>query len=141
MSTQKTILIVDDDVDWLSAAEAILEAAGHRVLTAEDETSGMAIARSERLDLIVLDLMMEETDSGVRLAHRLRASPETQHTPIIILTSVRAVTGFEFSPETAADYAWIAAEAWIEKPVRPGELLALATQYTEQQPVQRGEQQ
>jgi CheY-like chemotaxis protein len=140
MSTPKTILIADDDVDWLSAAQAILEAAGHRVLTAEDETSGMAAARSERLDLILLDLMMEETDSGVRLAHRLRASPATQHIPIIILTSVRAATGFEFSPETAADYAWIAADAWIEKPIPPAKLLALAAQFAEQ-PVQGGEAQ
>ena len=139
MSTRKTILIVDDDVDWLSAAQAILEAAGHRVLTAEDEASGMAAARSEHLDLIVLDLMMEETDSGVRLAHRLRASPETQHVPIVILTGVRAATGFEFSPETPADYAWIAADAWVEKPIRPGELLALAAQLIEQRPVQGGE--
>jgi CheY-like chemotaxis protein len=141
MGTQRTILIVDDDVDWLAAAQAMLEAAGHRVLTAEDETSGMAAARAEHLDLIVLDLMMEETDSGVRLAHRLRASPETQHIPIIILTGVRAATGFEFCPETPADYAWIGADAWIEKPICAGELLALAAQFTEQRPVQGGEPQ
>ena len=126
MPEPDTILIVDDDPDFVAAARTILEGIGYRVVAAGVEDEGFAVARSERPGLILLDLMMEETDSGVRLAHRLRSDPDTRGIPIVILTGVRRATGFDFRPLTAEDYEWIAADAWLEKPVGPRQLADLA---------------
>jgi CheY-like chemotaxis protein len=126
MSIPATILIVDDDVDFAAAARAVLEGLGYRVVSAEAAEGGLEIARKEKPGLILLDLMMEEVDSGVRLAHQLRRDPDTSGIPIVILTGVRMATGFEFAPVTPQDYEWIRADAWVEKPVRPRQLAELA---------------
>jgi CheY-like chemotaxis protein len=121
-----TILIVDDDGDFVAAARAVLEGHGYRVVAAESTAAGFDAAKRERPSLILLDLMMEEADSGVRLAHQLRGDPLTEDVPIAILTSVRKVTGFGFTPTKAEDYEWISADAWVEKPVPPRQLAELA---------------
>lgn len=131
MSAPKTILIVDDDLDFIAVAGAALEGAGYRVVTAEDAGRGFEMAIAERPDLILLDLMMEETDSGVRLAHQLRRDPITQDTPTVILTAVRKATGLDFAPTARQDYDWIGADAWIEKPIAPRELVQLAARLLE----------
>jgi CheY-like chemotaxis protein len=131
VSTPQTILIVDDDMDFAAVAGAALEAAGYRVVTAEDAERGLETAIAERPDVILLDLMMEETDSGVRLAHQLRRDATTQATPIVILTAVRQATGFDFTPTAREDYGWIGADAWIEKPIAPRDLVQLAARLLE----------
>ena len=125
MSAPPTILVVDDDIDFVAVVRAALEWAGYRVL-AEDAAAGLETARREQPGLILLDLMMEDTDSGVRLARELRRQPETEHIPIAILTAVRQVTGFGFTPTTPEDYEWIGADAWVEKPIASAELIKLA---------------
>ena len=131
MGDRTTILIVDDDPDLLSAAQAVLEGIGYRVLTEGTAEDGLTTARSERPGLIILDLMMEEADSGVRLAHQLRRDPDTQAIPVVIFTGVRRATGFDFAPVTREDHDWIGADAWVEKPIRPRELAELAQRLDE----------
>lgn len=126
MSAATTILIVDDDADFVAVSRAALESAGYDVLVAEDAPSGFRTAVERRPDLILLDLMMEETDSGVRLAHDLRRDPATRRTPIVILTAVRQATGFDFTSSGREDREWIAADEWIEKPIAPWDLVNLA---------------
>jgi len=127
MCAPQTILMVDDDVDVLATGSAAFEAAGYRVVTAENAESGFAAATTEKPALIVLDLMMEEADSGVQLARRLRREPATQGIPIVILTGVRKATGFDFTPASRDDFEWIGADAWIEKPVGARDLVGLVT--------------
>jgi CheY-like chemotaxis protein len=126
MSAPRTILVVDDDVDFVAIARASLEGAGYRVVAEEAAGAGLETARREQPELILLDLMMEETDSGVRLARELRREQETRDIPIAILTAVRQVRGFDFAPNTREDYDWIGADAWVEKPIAPAELVKLA---------------
>ena len=139
MGAAQTILIVDDDVDFIATGRAALESAGYRVVAADDAESGFAAAMAERPGLILLDLMMEETDSGVRLAHQLRREPATKDIPIVILTGVRRATGFDFTPITREDYEWIGADAWVEKPVAPRALAGLAARVLEPRPDDGGE--
>jgi CheY-like chemotaxis protein len=131
VSAAQTILIVDDDDDFVAVSRAALESAGYEVLTAGDAASGLQTAIERRPGLIVLDLMMEETDSGVRLAHELRRDPGTRDTPIVILTAVRNATGFDFAPIAREDYEWIGADEWIEKPISPRDLVSLAARLLE----------
>ena len=58
MADAKTILLVDDDRDILGNLQSVLEAKGYRVLTAPDGDAGLALAKSARCDVIVVDMMM-----------------------------------------------------------------------------------
>jgi DNA-binding response OmpR family regulator len=72
MSNQKTILLIDDDPDIISALRMVLEKRGYRVLTAYDGNAGLAVAEREAPDLVVVDMMMPRK-SGFIVLEKLRA--------------------------------------------------------------------
>jgi len=118
----KTILVVDDDPDIVAQTRAVLTAAGYRVVTAESERQAEDLLRETVPDLAVLDLMMENQDSGFILAHRLkRRWPEL---PVIIVTAVSSVTGLHFGADTREERSWIKADTILEKDIRYEQLLA-----------------
>lgn len=80
-----TVLLVDDFVDALEVWEMFLGAAGFTVRTATDGISGLALARSLRPDVVVMDLQMPGL-SGTEVARELRADPATRHIPLIAAT-------------------------------------------------------
>ncbi|MBF0290599.1 MAG: fused response regulator/phosphatase [Nitrospinae bacterium] len=80
------ILVVDDIEDNVFLLTMILEKLGHRVLPAYNGQAGLDAARSERPDLVILDVMMPEM-SGLEVAARLKISEATRHIPIILLTA------------------------------------------------------
>ncbi|MEL7351683.1 MAG: response regulator [Cyanobacteria bacterium P01_A01_bin.116] len=83
----KRILIVDDDADIREATQLCLEIMGEwEVLKASNGPDGIAIARSEQPDAILLDMMLPGMD-GLTILQRLREYVETQKIPIIILTA------------------------------------------------------
>ncbi len=109
----KTILVVDDEERITDLLRAYLEQASYRVLTAENGRSGLELARADKPDLIVLDLMMPEMD-GVECLRLLRAE---QATPVILLTArvedQDKVLGLE-----------LGADDYVTKPFSPRVLLA-----------------
>ncbi len=80
-----TVVVVDDEPDVHELLRAVLEPAGYRVRTSSDGASGLELIRSERPDLVILDLVMPGM-SGFEVAHRLRSEPATADIPIIVLT-------------------------------------------------------
>ena len=83
----KRILIVDDDADIREATQLCLEITGQwEVLKAANGPDGIAIARLEKPDAILLDMMLPGMD-GLTILKRLRENPETQAIPVIILTA------------------------------------------------------
>lgn len=86
MTTRKQILVVDDEADLVELVTFNLERAGYGVLTAGNGRLGLALATSEKPDLILLDIMMPELN-GIEVASRLRANPDTSGIPIIMLTA------------------------------------------------------
>jgi signal transduction histidine kinase len=81
-----TILAIDDHEDNLFLLEALLQGKGFRVRTALDGPTGLAIAKAERPDLILLDLAMPIMD-GFEVLERLRQDVATQRIPVIVLTA------------------------------------------------------
>jgi two-component system sensor histidine kinase/response regulator len=82
------ILIVDNDPDATHLVKVLLERTGHYlVLEENDATKAHQSARNFRPDLILLDIMMPETDGG-EVAARIEADPELHDTPIIFLTAL-----------------------------------------------------
>jgi len=84
----RRILIVDNDADTTHLVKVLLERTGHyQVLEESDATKAHQSARNFRPDLILLDIMMPETDGG-EVAARIEADPALQNTPIIFLTAL-----------------------------------------------------
>jgi CheY-like chemotaxis protein len=80
------VLVIDDESSIRMLCRVNLAAAGIGVLEAEDGETGIAVARRERPDLILLDVMMPGLD-GWEVARRLAADPETRDIPVVFLTA------------------------------------------------------
>jgi two-component system, OmpR family, response regulator len=116
MNTKTKILLVDDDEDFLFQHRIQLENAGFEVTTAATRAQAEAVISSYTPDLAILDLMMEQHDDGFVLSHHLkRAFPGL---PVIMVTAVTSETGLVFDPSSAAERAWIGADALLAKPIR-----------------------
>jgi CheY-like chemotaxis protein len=92
---QKKVLIVDDEPNVVTYLQTLLEDAGFVTVTAEDGSEGLAKARSERPDIITLDINMPKT-SGLRMYRELREDPDIANIAVVVVT---AVTGYGDSPE------------------------------------------
>ena len=120
MQEQKKILVVDDDIDLLEQVALILKADGYQVIQAQGQKEGEEALLTTIPDLAVLDLMMENMDSGFVLCHHVkRLFPET---PVILLTAVKATTGLDFNPQSSEAASWVKADVLLDKPVRPEQL-------------------
>jgi diguanylate cyclase (GGDEF)-like protein len=112
----ESILVVDDDPDIARFVEVNLRSAGYEVAVAGDGEEALDKAAELRPDLVLLDVMMPRID-GFEVAQRLRRSPQTANTSIIMLTakalSADKVTGLQSG-----------ADDYIIKPFDPIELLA-----------------
>lgn len=109
----KTILVVDDEARITQLVRDYLEHAGFAVLTAGDGRSALAIIRSSRPDLVVLDLGLPELD-GLDVARSIR---KTSDTPIIMLTA----RGEESDKLVGLE---LGADDYVTKPFSPKELVA-----------------
>ncbi len=109
----KKILLVDDEPEILEICHDYLKASGYDVVTAKDGLQGLALARREKPDLIVTDLMMPEMD-GIDLIHAIRRE---NNVPIIMLTARVEETDKLIGLEIGAD-------DYITKPFSPRELVA-----------------
>jgi DNA-binding response OmpR family regulator len=108
------ILLVDDDPDFLEATRQILVANRYEVVTAQDGEEGIAKAKYERPDLIVLDVIMPGKD-GYSVCYELRKIEQTRPIPIIMLTAVgQQLSKPEYAMDIAIDHL---ADDYIDKPV------------------------
>ena len=116
----KKVLLVDDDRDFVESTRAVLEEK-YEVIVAYDGDEGIEKVKSERPDLIILDVIMP-TEDGFSAAEQLKNDPELSDIPVIMLTSF----GTRMSKETQIPRSRgfdLQAEDYIEKPVKPDELL------------------
>jgi len=117
------ILIVDDDLDLTKALKVTLESQNYSVVTASDRMEGMEKIKTERPDLIILDVMMATWQDGFEMARELKKEMQLKDIPILMLTGIEAKTGIEFK-STAGDPTWCPVDAFLDKPVESDILLA-----------------
>lgn len=110
------LLVVDDDREIRSLVAQFLTKHGFRVTGVRDGAEMMRTLDGARVDLIVLDLMLPGED-GLSLCRRLRATPQTAQTPVIMLTAMGEETDRIVGLEMGAD-------DYLAKPFSPRELLA-----------------
>ena len=109
------ILVVDDEIYIVHILDFSLGMEGYEVVTALDGEQALEKARSEKPDLIVLDIMMPKLD-GYETCKRLKADAETKDVPVILLSAkgrnVDQKVGFE-----------VGADDYITKPFSPRKLV------------------
>src|SRR6266576_2203230 len=80
------ILYVEDNEDNVFMLKNRLARAGHTVIIATDGAQGVAMALSERPDMILMDLSLPVLD-GWQATRQIKATPDTKHIPVIALTA------------------------------------------------------
>ena len=111
------ILVVDDDPDITETIRLVLEKAGHKVSSASNQRDGFQAAEKFKPDLLLLDVMMEESDDGIAMAQELRRRGFKK--PILMLTSLGSVTGYTFGRQDGV----VPVDDFQEKPISPAKLL------------------
>jgi CheY-like chemotaxis protein len=114
------VLVVDDDPDFVEATRLVLESAGYQVISAADGDEGLARARQEQPDLVILDVIMDTVLDGLNMSQQMAADPQERDTPILMVTSI-----------ANSDYAalfptdeYIHISDFVSKPIAPQDLLA-----------------
>jgi two-component system, OmpR family, response regulator len=113
---KRLIFLVDDDVDYLFQMKVLLENWQFDVITAETQREAEQIMEKTKPDLAIIDLMMENEDSGFILSYKMKKKyPDV---PIIIATAVAAETGISFDIQDENNRKWIKADTFLEKGIR-----------------------
>jgi DNA-binding response OmpR family regulator len=117
-----TVILVDDDPDVIEQVGLTLKQEGCEVRSADNVADAEELLLSVRPDLAILDVMMDERDSGFVLCHELKKLyPDA---PVIILTAVKAATGISFAATTGEEKSWVQADCILDKPVQAERLKA-----------------
>jgi CheY-like chemotaxis protein len=118
------ILYVEDNEDNIFMLKNRLTRAGHTVVIASDGAQGVAMASSERPDIILMDLSLPVLD-GWQATRQIKAAPDTKHIPVIALTA-NAMAGDREKALAAG------CDDYDTKPVELSRLLGKLKQLTEQ---------
>jgi CheY-like chemotaxis protein len=127
----KKVMLVDDDIDLLEQNKTMLESKGVEVFTAESASEGISLFAKVKPDAAIIDLIMEEHDSGFVLCHKLKKTEIGKNIPVFILTSATYETGFKFSAATKEEQKWIKCDGLINKPVVIDDLVAKINKFYE----------
>jgi twitching motility two-component system response regulator PilH len=108
------ILIVDDSPSQLLGIKRIVERLGHETLCAEDGAAGVEVAKQEKPDLILMDVVMPNLN-GFQATRTISKNPDTAHIPIILVTT----------KDQETDKVWgmrQGAKGYVTKPIKEDEL-------------------
>lgn len=115
------ILVVEDDPDMMEQMKLYLESEDYDVVSASTQKEAEPLIQPGKFSAAVLDLIMENQDSGFVLSHKIKKMDP--RIPVVIVTSVTRETGYYF--DKAHDpKAWIKADAIIHKELRFEQLKA-----------------
>ena len=117
-----SILIIDDDPDFVEVTKVLLETKQYNVRFAYNPEDGLAKLEEETPDALILDVMMGKGAEGFVLARKIRKDPRFEKMPILMLTSMREQTGVDF-PGQRIHSKFLPVDDYVEKGVEPQVLL------------------
>lgn len=118
---KKKALIIDDGIDFIAAYKAILEVNDVAVISATDGQKGFEMLKSEKPDVVVLDVMMETPDSGFEFLQEMKE--EGLDTPVILCSSIAKASQMNF------DLNELGAKVVMQKPVDLDKLVENVKKY------------
>jgi len=116
----KTVLVIDDDPDFVGFVDIILSANGYRVCTAEGADEGLSLARAVHPDLIMVDLMMSYKLAGNTVTRELARDPALRDIPVLMVSAIVSDRDDAILPRGEDAHV----DAFMVKPLDPSELLA-----------------
>jgi DNA-binding response OmpR family regulator len=122
MTTQKQLLIIDDDPDYVAGIKSILEKAEYSVDVAYNPKDGFQALQAKAYDLLLLDIMMGRGAEGVAVARKLRKDAKLRELPVLIITGIREQIAFLFPGQPVHPH-FVELDELVEKPVEPKLLL------------------
>jgi len=123
MDNNLTVVVVDDNTDYLFTMETFLKRNGFEVKTAEEGQKGLALIRRVRPDLVLVDVMMETLFSGFELCKQLRMDDDLKDIPIIGISGMVEELGIDY--KQWPDYDYFKPDEFLDKPVDKQKLLQL----------------
>jgi two-component system, OmpR family, alkaline phosphatase synthesis response regulator PhoP len=112
---KRKILLVDDEPDIVSMTRMRLEASGYEVFTASDGQEGYGMAKEQKPDLLILDLMLPKMD-GFQVCRMLKSDEHFRNIPIIMLTAKSQKEDKDYAQKLGVDF-------FLTKPYEAKELL------------------
>jgi DNA-binding NarL/FixJ family response regulator len=140
MRSKAKVLVVEDDADYVEIVRTTLESGEYVVLVAHDKDDGLRLARSERPDAVILDVMMPEGTEGFHFVWELRqdADQAIRETPILMLTAIHDRSSLRFYPEQSdgvyGPFEYLPVQDFVDKPVAPTQLLERVRRLLETRP-------
>jgi CheY-like chemotaxis protein len=122
MDTQKKLIIIDDDPDYVTGIKSVLEKANYSVEVAYNPKEGFQALQTKHYDLLLLDIMMGRGAEGVALARKIRKDPKLRDIPVLIITGIREQIAFLFPGQPVHPH-FVETDELLEKPVEPKLLL------------------
>jgi NADH-quinone oxidoreductase subunit E len=120
---RNTILIIDDDRDFVEAMSVLLEGNGYNAIKAYESTEGIQKVKNESPDLVLLDMMMSYKTEGADTAKIISEDAASRNIPIILITGAHREMNFPI--DLKPDPKNLPVRAIVEKPVKPEALLKL----------------
>jgi CheY-like chemotaxis protein len=126
----KKVLVVEDDRDAAEAVQIVLEGEGYSVSRAESAGEGLQKARSERPDVILLDIMMPSGTEGFHFVWSLRKEEEerVRSIPIVVLTAIHEKTWVKLYPDQSDPVyepgEYLPVQGFLDKPASSEQLLS-----------------
>lgn len=114
-----TILIVDDDPDFVNATRIVLEKEGYKVERAAGGKEGFQKAQESNPDLVILDVMMDSVLDGISVSRKMNEDNATRNIPIVMVTSIANTDFAELFPTDE----YIHIDAFMSKPIDPEKLI------------------
>ncbi len=113
----RNILTVDDSATIRRMVSFTFKGAGHNVFEAEDGVAGLAVLKSQKIELVITDVNMPNM-GGLEFTRQARTLPDYAAVPIVLLTT-------ESDPNKKAEGKAAGATGWIVKPFTPEQLQAV----------------
>jgi CheY-like chemotaxis protein len=113
------ILVVDDDKDFIKITKMILQANNYGVVTASNGEEGLKVMRTEKPDLVILDVMMSYILDGLDVRRTMAEDKDLKNIPVIMATSLTAAR----AKGTLPSDEYVPQSHWIHKPIDPDTLL------------------
>lgn len=114
-----TILVVDDDPEFVEISRMILESNGYKVASASSGGEALQAMRQEKPDLVLLDVMMSTVLDGLYVIREMKDDPALEDIPVFMVSCI--ITSPHASLFPTDEY--IPIEEWISKPMDPGDLV------------------
>jgi twitching motility two-component system response regulator PilG len=113
--SKKTILVVEDEESQLKLESILLTSKGFEVIGAANGSIALDILAKEKVDLVLLDIMLPEID-GFEVCRRIKNNPETRNLPVIMLTAKKSQEDLSRGDEVGADW-------YVTKPFKSAKVI------------------